>query len=275
MARAPKAALTKSSTSTAVIPWEQEFETATIAAAEMEKNTGGGQFFSTQGGVLSFGGQSIKNNRMSVIILDSMFENIFYEGKYDPQNPTPPTCFAFGYEEDTLAPHKVVKDLGQDQNPQCRGCPMNAWASADTGRGKACRNTRRLALLAAGSLDDNDVFTPERDFSAYGKLPLGSLKIPVTSVNGYGSFVKMITSTLRRPPHGVFTRITMVPDPKTQFKLLFEAIGPVPEAAYRAYSHRLSEAREMNLVPPDMTPPVAKPEAPSRRAPAVRRTVKR
>jgi hypothetical protein len=266
--------VTKESTSTALIPWEEEMKAAAIAAAEAEKNTGGGQFFSLQSGQLALGGTQMKNNRMAVIILDSMFENIFYEGQFDVQNPTPPTCFAFDHAEEDLKPHKVVFELGQEQNPQCKGCPQNVYGTATTGKGKACRNTRRIALIPAGDLDDQDAFTAERDPVAYTKSGIALLKIPVTSVNGYGSFVKGVANTMGRPPHGIFTRVRVVPDPKTQFKVIFEAIGKIPEGVYKAIAPRLKEARDMNLMPYDMTPPVPKPAAPIRRAPAVRKAAK-
>ena len=260
-ARATKA--TKTSPGTEVVPWEEELKEAAIAEAEKEKNAGGGQFFSLQAGQLSLGGQPVKNNRMGVILLDTMFENIFYEGAFDPKNPAPPTCFAFAHNEDELAPHKVVFELEQAQNPQCRGCPMNQWGSADTGKGKACRNTRRLALIAAGTLDDNGAFTAEKDPEFFAKAGIALLKIPVTSVNGYASFVKNTGAAMGRPPHGIFTRVSVVPDAKSQFRVLFEAIGPISQEVYMAIRGRLAEARTLNLVPYDMTP-AAPAEAPRR-----------
>jgi hypothetical protein len=287
MARAPKAPeppfampekaprAVKESTSTALTNWEKKLEADAIVAAEAEKNTGGVLFFSTQSGVLSLGGKQINNNRMGVIILDSLHENVFYEGQYSAQNPTPPVCFAFDPREEGLKPHEVVFALGQEQHPQCKGCPQNVYGTAATGKGKACRNTRRIALIGAGTLDDNDVFTAMTDPDAFSRAVISILKVPVTSVNGYGAFVKGITNGMNRPPHGVYTRIFLEPDPKTQFKINFEAIGKIPESVFKAIEPRLKEARDMNIRPYDMTPPAPAPAAPARRgAPAVRKTAR-
>jgi len=212
-------------------------------AAGMEASTGGGQFFSTRGGILSFNEMPIPGNRMAVVIADAVLENVFYEGKFDAATPKPPTCFAFGRDELSMAPHAAVVAAGQAQAATCGECPLNEWASAETGRGKACRNTRRLALVSAGELDDRGAFTPYED-RHFETSPLAFLKLPVTSVRGYSTYVKQIAGALRRPTYGVFTEVRVVQDAKTQFRILFSPLSSVPASLMSAVSARHAEAEK-------------------------------
>ena len=65
MARAAKVTETK-----ALVNYDEELAKQAAAAAEQEKNVGGGAFFSTRSGVLSVDGQSMPNNEMAVLIVD-------------------------------------------------------------------------------------------------------------------------------------------------------------------------------------------------------------
>jgi hypothetical protein len=67
------------------------------------------------------------------------------------------------------------------------------------------------------------------------------MKLPVTSVKGFAGFVKQTASVLRRPPHGLVTKIKVVPDGKDQFKVLFEAIENIPNDLMGAIMKRREE----------------------------------
>lgn len=227
MARA--ATKTKESPSKAVANWDEQLAKQAETAAAMEANAGGGgQFFSVRAGVLSYGGEPIAGNQMAVVVLDAILEHVFYAGQFDVDNPVPPTCYAFGRDLDTdMAPHPDVVAHDQAVNETCDGCPNGEFGSAPTGRGRACRWTRRLALIPAGSLL-NGKFVPETDEDHFAKAAVGYLKVPVTSVKFYAGMVKQVAGVLRRPPHAIFTKITVAPDPKTQLRVSFEPLGPVP-----------------------------------------------
>jgi hypothetical protein len=211
---------------TALTDWEKEMEAQAAIAAGMASSTGGA-FFSVRAGQLSFDGMPLPGNQMAVVVLDWILENVYYEGEFDADNPMPPTCFAFGRDNE-MKPHDVVFEADQAQHPTCRGCPKNEWGSAERGRGKACRNVRRLALIPAGTIDiANDHFTAFTDPDQFNEN-VGYLKVPVTSGRGFDTYVKQVAGALRRPPHGVFTRVRVKPDPKTQVAVTFEPLAPVP-----------------------------------------------
>lgn len=226
----------------AVARWDEKLAEDAQAAAAAEASAGGGQFFSARGGILAFNGAPVPDNTMAVVIVDGVFENVYYEGKFDPDTPTPPTCFAFARDEKSLAPHDVVVKAGQAQNATCKGCPHNEWATADTGRGKACRNTRRLAMIPAGELDRSGRFTAWPSADDFEKATLGMMKLPVTSVKGYATFVQQVANGLKRPPYAIFTKVRVVPDAKTQFRVLFEPIEKVPDRYMDAIMQRRDEA---------------------------------
>ena len=226
--------------STGLIPWDEQLAKEAEAAAAAEAK-GGASYVSLRGGILTYQGAAMPGNQMAVIVVDHIFENVFYEGKFDPQNPIPPTCFAFARTGEELAPHESVVAAGQGQAETCQGCPHNEFGSADTGKGKACRNSRRLALLPAGMLDAQGRFTA--DIENLGEAELALMKLPVTSIKGWAGYVQQLAATLRRPPHGMITKIKVVPDQKTQFRVIFEALEPVPNEVMEAVMAKRTEAQ--------------------------------
>jgi hypothetical protein len=212
---------------TALVNWQSVMEKEAAIAGAMEASTTNSTFFSLRGGILSLNEAPIPDNRMAVVILDSILENVYYDKPFNPDVVTAPKCFAYGRNEMTMAPHEVITELGQEENETCTGCPQNEWGTANIGRGKACSNRRRLSVIAAGKLDGRS-FEPYDD-EHFATSPMALLKLPVTSVKPYAAFVANLVNVLKRPPFGVFTLVSVVPDPKTQFKVTCEMIDKVPD----------------------------------------------
>lgn len=198
-------------TSTAVSTGNYEDRLAALAkqGVQQEANVGGGQFISFKSGQISYQGNAIKGNELDVIAIDSVFENQYNPEKYDPDNPQPPVCYAFGRDEEELAPHPECAD---PQHETCKGCPHNEFGTADNGKGKACKNTRRIAVIPGDTLEEDVLRTAE---AAY-------IRLPVTSVKGWASFVKMVKAMTGLPTLGVVATISTVPDAKTQFKVTWQ-----------------------------------------------------
>ena len=243
MARAPaatKPTATTKATVPAVTNWDAKLAEQAEATAKAEANSGGGNFISLKSGVLSYNGAPVPGNTIAVVITGAVFENSFYEGKYESENPQPPRCYAFSTVEDDLAPRPDWVD--EPISEVCHGCPNNEWASAETGRGKACKNSRRLALIVAGTLNHKtDVFTAY-DREALQASPLVYLKVPVTSVKAYANYVKQVAGSLRLPPHGIVTRLSVQPDANTQLRVEFEALEPVDKKLLDVVFARHDEA---------------------------------
>lgn len=236
----------KETETTAVANWEEEMEAQAKAAAAQEANTGGGSFFSTRAGVLAFGGQAMPNNEMTVLVADGILENTWYAGEFDSDNPSPPTCYAFGRDEADMAPHLTIVQAGTAQSKLCKDCEKNTWGSAEKGAGKACKNQRRLALITAGKIDSKtNAFEPILDPAHYLNTSVGFLKVPPTSIANYANYVKNISAALKRPPHGVFTKVKVSPHPKKQFEITFEALGECPGEIMSAIMQRHKQEREL------------------------------
>ena len=255
------------SKSTAVIPWQEEMAKAAQAAAAMEESTATGSFFGTKGGILTWQEARLPGNRMAVIILDHVLENVYFTGEYDPDTPQAPVCFAFGRDEAELAPHDDVSTTEgfEAQCESCKGCEKNKFGTAERGRGKACRNTRRLAMISAGTIDKAGEFTPFDDVEKIAKGTIGFMKLPVTSVKGFAGFVKSVNATLGRPPFGIYAEVRLEPDEKDQFKVVVEALGEVPDELMPTVLQRHREAADSIIFPYKPIDAEAEPAKPARR----------
>lgn len=256
---------------TAVAKWDEQLAKEAEIAAGMEDSTASGQFFSLKGGILQWNDAPLDGNQMAVVILDSILENVFYEGKYDPDTPQGPKCFAFGRNDKDLQPHKLVVEASNQQHTHCAGCEMNEWGTADQGRGKACRNTRRLAMISAGRFNPQGKFELVEEEDHYETAAIGFMKLPVTSVKGYAAFVKQIAGALKRPPFGIVTKVRVVPDPKSQFKVLFEPVMALPDSLAAVITKRHEEAVSVIDFP---YTPFEEEEAPQRSSRAAKQPAK-
>lgn len=240
-------ASTKKKPGTAMANWDEELARQAEESAAMEANAGNGgqQFFSFKGGILSFDKAPIPGNQMVAIVLDSILENIWHEAEYDPDNPAPPTCFAHGRDEKTLEPHADVVERDQQQNEVCEGCPKNLWGSAEKGRGKACKNRRRVSVIPAGTINQRSgEYELIEDEEHYRTIKEAYMNLPVMSVQGYAAWVKGLKSALKRPPHGVVALIKLIPDAKSQFLVTFETLQNVPNELMAVIMERHAAAKE-------------------------------
>lgn len=230
-------------TGTALATYEERWEQDAKRAAAAEPLQAG-TWLSSKGGQLAIGEEVLPGAQAALIVLDSIAENTFYQGRYDPDNPLPPICFAFGRDGEEMYPHiaSMIKDqdyfmpqhIVGDKIAGCDGCPMNEWGSADEGRGKACQNRRRLAVIPAGyyqpkrgSRDmDLHLFTEPDHFQ---RAEVAFFKLSVTSVKNWANYVHQLASSMRRPPHGVVTQLRIIPNAKTQYEAVFEPIELVPD----------------------------------------------
>lgn len=239
---------------TAVASYVDRMAALAKEATKTEESVSSGSFISFKGGRLSYQGNQIKGDELDVVVIDHVLENCYYPGKYDPDNPAPPACYAFGREEEGMTPHPNVKE---PQASKCSECEWNKFGSADTGKGKACKNTRRLAVIPADAVSD-----PEKIMSAEAAF----VKVPVTSVKGWASYVRTLSAMDGVPPLGVVTTLGVVPDAKSQFKATFQKAAMVEQEVIPAILDRHDAMAEEIMFPyPDAAEEEPKPKG---RAPA-------
>jgi hypothetical protein len=107
------------------------------------------------------------------IVLDFITAHRYYPRPYNPNNPEPPVCFAFGRDLNDMVPDETSPEM---QNNQCgipgrEGCcPMNEWKSDARGVGKACKNTREVAVITH---DQFELPPEEQRILVYSVPPTG------------------------------------------------------------------------------------------------------
>lgn len=253
MARKPTKAAPNEEPGTEIVDWEAQMAAeAELAASAQRATGGGGKFFNIKAGQLSFDGTPMPGNQMAVVILADILENSWYEGAYDPNTPASPKCFAFAQHEEALEPHPKVDqdDYFERQHSVCDGCPRNEWGSAPTGKGKDCKNVQRLSLIPAGQYKAkgsgrNQTFELELydDETHFAKAEEAYIKLPVMSVKNYSAYVKQLAQDVRRPPYAVVTNLYVEPDPKSQFKVMFELIDVLDKDLLPIVSNRHKKAK--------------------------------
>ena len=205
--------------STAVATWDERLAAKAAIAKKSEESVSTGNFVSMKGGVLMYAGNPVTGNKLDVVVVDFIMENAYYEGKYDPSTPQSPLCFAFGRDEEEMVPHE--KSASKQSNT-CSTCEHNEWDSGDSGRGKACKNARRLALITSDALDNGAADIAE--------AAVAYMKVPVTSVKSWAGYVNQLAAA-NRPPLAFVTEVSVTPDAKTQFKVNFKAKEQITDGA--------------------------------------------
>ena len=115
------------------------------------------------------------------VIVDHHPVNAYWADKYSGANNAPDCASMDG---------KVGVDLDGNRKP-CNSCPMNAWGTAEDGRGKACKNMRRLYILRDGE-----------------SLPL-LLTLPPTSLKNVSDYLGLRIVAKGFRSYGVITKVTL------------------------------------------------------------------
>jgi len=167
---------------------------------------------------------------LPVVILGWVSEYLYYGGKvYDEKNPEPPICWALGEEPKTLAPSSKSTDM---QAETCGVCPMNEWESG-IGKSKACKNTRKLAVIRADSVgEDDQIFT---------------LSVSPTGLKEFDGYVRKLGQK-NAMPIMVITELSF-DDERTYPSLKFRASEPNPNI--ELHWARKQEALMTAMVEPD------------------------
>jgi hypothetical protein len=152
-----------------------------------------------------------------------------------------------------MAPHEASANK---QSDACHDCPMNQWKTSMTGKGKACKNVLRLALISAGALDHPDKIMAEE---------VAWMKVSVTSVKNFSGYAQQIATALAIPPYAAVTKISSFPDDKTQQVITFELVEEIEDGAIIKALQDKRKTIKIDFPYPEPSAPAARP------APATRR----
>lgn len=156
---------------------------------------------------------------MAVVIVDYISVNSLYKGKYDPANIAPPDCWAINKDIGLMVPSERVESPEADS---CTSCPNNEFGS--DGAGKACKNTKLLAVLPPNSTDDDE---------------LAFIRVSPTGLKSFNSFVSGVAARMKKPPVSVIVELGIVAS-GAGFTLSFGKTTPNPH--YREDFMRRAEA---------------------------------
>jgi hypothetical protein len=205
------------SKNTSLVKWEERLASeATAAVATTGKDLANS--ISIRGGVMKYQGEKIKDNKLSVVVIDHVFLNSFYLKEFDPNAPEAPDCFALGRVEEDMVPHPNSFAI---QAPTCAECPQNQYESDPKGgKGKACKNQRKLGLITEDSL------------TQITKADVAFLVVPPTSIRDYDKMVKETASTLKRAPMGVTLEVECHPHETKNVEVGFTVLGKVESSKH-------------------------------------------
>lgn len=192
---------------------------------------------------------------ISVVVIDFMSKNTWYPHQYMPGNPLPPGCFAIGKVLANMAPSPESPEI---QHDTCAGCPHDQWGSSATGKGKACKNTRELAIILEEQMDDLD------------NAEIFIIQVPPTSIKFFDGFARTVDRVLNGPPIKAIVDITAVPvKGASYFTMAFDNVRANP--AYAEHFQLRTEATPMLEALPDTSNYVPSNQKPTRPAAAGRR----
>ena len=194
-------------------------------------------YLGTKGAIFRLGETKI-GSKMELVILDYVLVNQYYEGEYNPQQSTPPTCYAISTSKAADAREKMAppESLATRVSVSCSVCPMNAWGSGKR-RGKACKNGARLTVLGGGE-----------DFA---KTAGARLSVPVTSVKKLGEYLTA-QAKRGRPHDSVLTEVTLTAGEDGGFDMSFSwasDINNIP--VLDAIEKRAEQGHESLVVAPN------------------------
>lgn len=108
------------------------------------------------------------------VILYGEKNKAFYLEEYVKGSHAPPDCYSL----DAKAPEKDSPKL---QNPVCKTCPQNKFETARQGKGKACRDIRKLFILESVKAGEESIM-PRR------------LNITPSSIGNFETYISTLVS---------------------------------------------------------------------------------
>jgi hypothetical protein len=184
-----------------------------------------------------------------ILAMNPHISKLYYSGAYNEDATGAPICASV----DGIKPDAGV---AEPQSKSCGICPHNVWGSAlNGGRGKACQDHRKLAILIMPEMVKNILAKPLLT-PVYLKIPPGSFR----SLKGYAD------ALVHRgiPYEAVVTRISF--NPKSLFELQFQLKQPLTNDEAPFIKQLITAPQTQNLlgsmVEIEQAPPELPPETP-------------
>lgn len=213
---------------------QEEFEQQMLADAKdaAARVVPTAQWISLRGRQASLGGIPI-TLPIDVVALEFSTERAFYDAAFDPDNMRTPICWAVTDGKPTES--RPDPSSSQPQATACALCPHNAYRTSATGKGKACAEHRRVALVA---------------MNEDGPPDLRGVKVPPTSLKLWDNYV---TTDLKAAGgtalYSVITEIDWNGKIPTWPALTFKAMKRIDPRFYALLKQILPSAKELVMSP--------------------------
>jgi hypothetical protein len=167
-----------------------------------------------------------------ILAMHDKTSKMFYTpGTYNEDSAGAPICTSLNGD-------KPDAGVPEPQSPSCGTCKNNVWGSAaNGGRGKACQDHRKLAVLIMPYMTKHILEKPLLE-PVYFKVPPASLK----PLKIYGDSL-----VHRGVPHeAVITRVTFVPG--KQFEMKFDLKQPLTDAEAPVVLPLVDDPQTKNII---------------------------
>lgn len=199
--------------STGLVDWKAElgkYAKEAVATSVL----GEGNKITVDHGILMYKGKVIEGGKFNAVILASSVVRAYYDKPWDPKAIVPPACFGIG--NPPAGPHENAQ---APQHETCKGCPLDAFGTASIGKGKACKEKRRLALIAEGDLED------------LGAAEIATIEVSVTNTKFFEKYVADLQEAHDIPPFAAVTQIKVTPGGPNQFTFDFRLVSLIEDPA--------------------------------------------
>lgn len=178
-------------------------------------------------------GEKIAAPHVEVVILkaNKAFSKTFYIKQFVEGTDAKPDC----YSNDGVVP---AADAQSPQAKTCATCPKNEWGSkiSDSGaKGKACQDVRRLAVAAAGQINDPML-----------------LRVPPATLKPLAEYAKML-SKRNIPYNAVVTKMKFDSEAATP-KIEFSPVRFLTEAEYAEVEEIMQDSLIEDIIGTTGTP---------------------
>lgn len=203
---------------------------------------------SIKGGILAYAGQACPNNEMEVVIVASVAENSMYIDTYNPNVLVAPRCFALtpvpfdGTDPEEMYPHEDVLEPSGSEGGECASCQYMQWKSDPKGgKGKACKERRRLVMIPKSAV--------EGTIDELLKAEMSMINLPVMSVGNWAAYINKLAASGGLPYYAVVTKVKVVPDTRSQFRVTFDGVAALPRDAIEGVKRLMESAVNYGMTP--------------------------
>jgi hypothetical protein len=181
-------------------------------------------------------GEPASSIQVAIVRVNPGLSKAYYAGGYVEGVESKPECFS----NDGIRPDPNAEEA---QAKSCASCPFNAFGSASTGKGKACRDTKRMAIATVDNLEE----------------PM-MLRVPATSLKNLAQYGKLLTEK------GVDTRFVATRigfDPHSTHQVLtFKPVGFLDEETVIEIERLQDEESILQITGEQSAPARVQAEAP-------------